>query len=118
MKKTNYSLVNSRTQEKVVDNLWIADNFFSRFLGLIGSNALQNKEGLLISPCQQIHTHFMGYSVDVIFLDRQHRVLHTVINMKPWKMTKYVKNAYYVLEIAEKCGQNIKVGDTLTLHQS
>lgn len=117
MKKTHFSMINARTQEKLVENLWVADTFFSRFLGLMGSDALQENQGLLISPCQQIHTHFMGYTVDVIFLDKHYKVVHIAPAMKPWKFTKFIKNAYFVLELAENRGKNIQIDDTLTLQK-
>lgn len=117
MKKTNFTVINSRTQEIIVQNLWIADTFFSRFMGLMGSDLLEAKQGLLISPCKQIHTHFMGYTVDVIFLDDRYQVVQIVNEMKPWGFTKYFKNASHVLELTENQGKNIHIGDTLIINK-
>ena len=117
MKTTNFSIINTRNQEILVENLFIADGFVSRFLGLIGSQPLQQKQGLLISPCQQIHTHFMRFTVGVIFLDKQLKVLNIISVMRPWKISKFIKNAYYVLEVTENSVQNIQIGDTLIIHK-
>lgn len=117
MKKTNFTVINSRTQEILVQSLWIADTFFSRFIGLMGSDPLIAKQGLLISPCKQIHTHFMTYTVDVVFLDDHHQVVHISTAMKPWGFTKYFKNASHVLELTENQGKNIHIGDTLIINK-
>lgn len=117
MKKTNFTVINSRTQEILVQNLWIADTFFSRFIGLMGSDPMIAKQGLLISPCKQIHTHFMAYTVDVIFLDHRYQVVQIVNEMKPWGITKYFKSATHVLELCESQGKNIHIGDTLIINK-
>ena len=48
----------------------IANNFFKRFLGLMGKKKLPGGEGLLIAPCKSIHMCFMRFSIDAIFIDK------------------------------------------------
>ena len=45
-----------------------ADNFFTRFKGLMGAPCLAAGEGLLILPCNSIHTHFMRFPIDVLYV--------------------------------------------------
>ena len=64
------------TQERVlVDRGRKADNFFTRLRGLMGVRDLPQGDGLLITPANQIHTHFMAIPIDVVYLDKEDRVM-------------------------------------------
>jgi uncharacterized membrane protein (UPF0127 family) len=52
----------------------VADSFFTRLRGLLGRRELSRDEGLLIRPGSSIHTWFMRFPIDVVFLDRDLRV--------------------------------------------
>jgi len=62
--------------QNVKNNAWIADkcivaeSFFSRLKGLIGTSNLAAGEALLLRPCNDIHMWFMKYPIDVVFLKR------------------------------------------------
>ena len=79
--------------------LYIADNFFYRLKGLIGTADLENDTGLLIIPCSSIHTFFMRYSIDVVFLDHQNRVCRILHSLPPYRIGPIVKGAKKVLEL-------------------
>jgi len=113
----NLYIAYKKTEQVLVSKLILADNFFSRLKGLIGSNPLKKNEGLLISPCQQVHTHFMGYSIDIVFLDKQFKILHIVREMKPWRFSKFIKSAYYVLELQAHASQHLEIGEYLSLQE-
>lgn len=95
----------------------IADTFFTRLKGLLRAKELGNREGLLIYPCNQIHTFGMSFSIDAVFLSEKNEVLHVESAMAPGKISKYVKNAKMVLELREGAAreQRIKTSDQLTL---
>lgn len=101
--------------EVLVSELKHADNFFTRLLGLMGTKNLPSAHGILISPCQQIHTHFMRYPLDVIFLDNDMVVLEKLTALKPWKFTRFIKRAKHVLEVSAYAADKVKVGDKLIL---
>ncbi len=111
----NYTIENLTTQKPIAREIKLANTFFSRLKGLLGTEPLNFQEGLLISPCQQIHTHFMGYSVDVIFLNKNLQVIDIVYEMKPWKISKFYRSAYYVLELQVGKASKINISDTLTI---
>jgi len=79
----------------------IADTFFTRFRGLIGRKAPKKGCGILITKCNSIHTFFMSYPIDAIFLDGNDNVVRTVRRIKPWKLMVWggVK-AKKVIEVA------------------
>lgn len=63
----------------------VARTFKERAIGLIGKK-LEKHEGLLIEKCRAIHTCFMGYPIDVRFLDEENRLVKTVKNVRPWRL--------------------------------
>lgn len=99
----------------VADSVCVADTFTKRFFGLMLKPNLSEGEGLYIKPCQQIHTHFMRFNIDVVFLDANMHVLHIEHNMKPWKISRYYKGSKSVLELSQHLAQSIQLGDRLRL---
>jgi uncharacterized membrane protein (UPF0127 family) len=77
----------------------VADNFFKRFRGLLWSEPLKQGEGLLIKPCNQIHMFGMKYAIDVVFMDKDWRVVATVIGIGPGKMSKMYMKAHSCIEL-------------------
>jgi uncharacterized membrane protein (UPF0127 family) len=103
----------------VCDRCSVADTFFPRLRGLLGRRGLAPGEGLLLRPCSSIHTMFMRFAVDAVFLDRELRVVHVVPNLRPWRLAAS-KGARSVLELAagESNRRGIRAGEALTLAPS
>jgi len=87
----------------IVSNLIIADRFFSRVKGLIGKKSLSKEEGLLITKCNSIHTFFMKFPIDVLFLKKENkssfRVVKKIEKMEPFRLSPLVLKADTVLEL-------------------
>lgn len=64
----------------------VARTFPARARGLIGTKTLAPGEGLLIERCNAIHTFFMAFAIDAIFLDAENRVVRTVRGIRPWRL--------------------------------
>jgi len=77
----------------------LAGNMWTRLRGLIGSRPLESGEGMLIAPCQSIHTHFMGFAIDVLYIDAGWRVVALDQAMVPWRFGRLHRTARYVLEL-------------------
>ncbi len=56
-------------------------------------------EGLLLDPCSGIHSFFMAFPFDAVFLDPEGTVVHLVRRMAPFRMSRYVFKARTVLEL-------------------
>ncbi|HVO31366.1 MAG TPA: DUF192 domain-containing protein [bacterium] len=93
----------------------VADTMGTRMVGLLSSSGLAEEEGLWIEPCNSIHTWFMRFTIDALFLDREGTVLRAVERMKPWRLTWIVRRAAGVLELPEGriSRTGTKVGDRL-----
>jgi uncharacterized membrane protein (UPF0127 family) len=84
--------------ERVITLADHANTFVSRLRGLLGRKSLSFQQGLLISPCNQIHTIGMRFLLDVVFLDGNGVVLRCCEGMKPQRLATHFK-AKHVLEL-------------------
>jgi uncharacterized protein len=96
----------------------VADGGLRRMRGLIGRRGLPAGEGLLLSPAPAIHTAFMRFPIDALFLDRDMRVLDIVQHLRPWRVASK-RRARAVLELsAGECARRgVEVGDRLELRE-
>jgi uncharacterized protein len=76
-----------------------ASSFVQRLVGLLGRARLSVGEGLLITPCNAVHTFFMRMAIDVAFLDAEGVVLRQVGALPPWRATPVQRGARSVLEL-------------------
>jgi uncharacterized protein len=93
-----------------------ANTFFLRARGLLFRKALSSGQGLLLSPCNSIHTIGMRYAIDVVFLGQTNQVLKLARSVSPWRVSRQ-DNASAVLELAagEINRQRIRLGQILCL---
>lgn len=82
---------------RLLDRVNVADTFLERLRGLMFRRNI--KEGLLLSPCSQVHTYFMREAIDVVYLDRSGQVLSVETAMEPRKIGWYIHGSYCVLEL-------------------
>ncbi len=93
-----------------------ADDAASRSKGLLGRSAMDADEGLWIVPCPMIHTFFMKFPIDVIFLKRDMSVARVIENLKPWRFSPWVFSADSVLELKGGVLRGaVRKGDRLNL---
>ena len=95
----NTICVRNSNNEIIAGEVAIATRFFQRARGLLFSEPLKEGSGLWINPCNAVHTFFMTYSIDVVFLDKNMRIINILENMSPWQVSPIVKNALSVLEL-------------------
>lgn len=108
---------NITTNVKICSNVLAATSFFKRFKGLMFTKELPQDFSIFIKPCGQIHTFFMNYNIDVLYLDKDNIILDTDENLEPGKIGKKVKGAVSVIELPggkiSKTG--IKAGQALEI---
>ena len=78
----------------------LADSFFTRAKGLLGRSFLPPDKGLLIRPCNSIHTFFMQFAIDVIFLSKTAEVIKIWRNLPAGRLLWPNWSTYQVLELA------------------
>ncbi|GDX82303.1 hypothetical protein LBMAG42_41140 [Deltaproteobacteria bacterium] len=89
----------------------VAKTFLSRGVGLLGAKNAGG--GLFIEPCSSVHTMFMRFAIDVIFLDPGDAVLAVYAPLAPWRATAWVRGAKRVLELDAGGAKGTQVGDRL-----
>jgi uncharacterized membrane protein (UPF0127 family) len=98
-------------------NIKTADSFFRKLFGLVFSPPLKESEGLLIDNCSSIHTFWMRFPIDVLFLDSNNRVMRFFEDLKPFRVTPFIRGAVKTVELksgsVKACAINI--GDCLEL---
>jgi uncharacterized membrane protein (UPF0127 family) len=77
----------------------VADSFLERARGLMGRRPLADLEALWIHPCGSVHTCFMRFSIDLIFLDRQLRITDKRSQVKPFRLALGPSGSHSVLEL-------------------
>ena len=81
----------------------VARGFFARLLGLMGRRTFPEGEGMLFLRCAAIHTCFMRFPIDAVFLDDGFRPVKTVRNVPPWRPWIWGgRQARHVLETATR----------------
>lgn len=95
-------------------NARVANTFGTRFMGLMFKKHLDDASGLLIQKCSSIHTCFMRFTIDVIYLDKDYTVLFAE-TVAPWKIGKIVKHTKHVLELPQGKKEAYHVGVKLEL---
>ena len=100
----------------VLDRVIVADNFSKRLKGLLGSSGLNLGEGLVIKPCNSVHTIGMKFTIDVAFVDKNNIVIKVIHSLKPGKLSPIVKGSAYVVEASGGAFEGkLKTGDKIEL---
>ncbi len=88
----------TRSRGQLVCRCRVATSFGSRFRGLMGVAGLPRGSGLLLPGTSSVHTHFMRFPIDVVFLDSERRIVSLVTPLRPWRLAA-AKTASSVLEL-------------------
>ena len=89
----------TKNNQIVANTVEMATNPWTRFKGLMGRHSIPDGHSLWIEPCADIHSFFMKFEFDALYLDKNGIVLHIVEAMKPWRVSKWVKGTQSVLEL-------------------
>jgi len=98
----------------VCEECLVAATPLTRMRGLLGRSSLPSGQGILLRPAASVHTFFMRFSIDVVFLDDELRVVQIAADLRPWRAAGK-RGARAVLELpAGECERRgLRVGDQL-----
>lgn len=88
----------------------IADNFMKRLCGYMLRKRPHCK-AIIIKPCNSIHTFFMRFNLDVLFLDREMKVIKKIEDVRPGKIILPIREAVVVIEAETGSFCEIKEGE-------
>jgi uncharacterized protein len=108
-------LWNKSSNKMILEDLKIAVGFLDRGVGLLKYKSLPLNQGLWIHRCNSIHTFFMRFSIDCIFVDKELRVKSLRSAVAPWRFVLPQWGADSVFEVPIRTiqQQQIKKGDQL-----
>ncbi len=92
-------IFNTTKKTTVAGQTKVAGTFFFRMMGLLNRKSLDEGEGLIILSCQQIHMVFMRFPIDVIFVDKNHKVAGLVKNIQPFGFSPIFWKASFAIEL-------------------
>ena len=110
------AIINTRNGKVVADRLLTAFDSESRRKGLLAHGSLPHSTALIIAPTNAIHTFFMKFPIDIVFVSKAGRVLKIRSSVPAWRMTASF-GAYAVLEMAAGSldASDTRVGDQLAV---
>ena len=96
----------------------IANTPLLRLRGLLGRSFLDQGEGLIIEPCSSIHTCFMRFPIDVLFLDNNNKIVLLANNLPPWRLFGTLFKGKIALELptGTVIKTETKVGDFIEIN--
>ena len=110
------TLVNERTGYAVASSVELALTRHARRVGLLGQSSIDPTVALVLAPCFMVHTAFMRFPIDVVFVNRDGYAVRLVHGLRPWRVTASA-GAYAAIELAagvlERGG--VAVGDRFVL---
>ena len=92
-------IINQTKGIVLAESAELAESFFSRLKGLLGRSGLANGEALIIKRCNSIHTLFMRFPIDVMFVGKDNRVVKTLSKVKPFRLSGVYFGACLAIEL-------------------
>ena len=118
--RTSSVRVHNLTRETIIaDEARIASSAWARTRGLMLARTLPERHGLVIDPCGSIHMFFMRFPLDVLYVDRDDRVVRVQRGIRPWRIGPlHTRGARYVIELPVGAIDRslTEVGDQLRLN--
>jgi len=110
-----YAIRNPRTGVWLATRVEVARTVWARGRGLLGRRGLTPGEGLFIPSCNSIHSFFMAFRFDALFIDKQWRLVHAIDAMSPFRISPIVWRADGVVELPAGTIQQsgTRIGDNL-----
>ncbi len=100
------------SKQNIAAEVLVAESFLERLKGLMFEAPLASDQGMLITRCNSIHTMFMRFSLDVLFLNSEGKIIKIIKAIPPWRITWFYLKASKVLELpAGACPEFLREGD-------
>ncbi|MBE5958784.1 MAG: DUF192 domain-containing protein [Lachnospiraceae bacterium] len=103
----------------ICENVEVADTFFKRFMGLMYRKSMDENHGLLLDPCNEIHTFGMKFSIDTITISRDNIIRYLDRDVAPRKVRPRIKDGKKVLELSSGTIEKyeLELGDLIEFHE-
>jgi hypothetical protein len=92
-------IINTTKDTLLAEDAQVADTFFKKASGLLGKKEFSKGQALILRRCNCIHTFFMRFPIDVVFVDKNNRIIKTLANFKPFRISGIYFRANLVIEL-------------------
>lgn len=93
----------------LAERLMVPSTFVGRALGLMFRRHLQPGVGMWIAPCSGIHTFFMRFPIDAVFVDRELKIVRVRPDLRPWRVVPLVFGAHGVIELPAGAARRLRL---------
>ena len=101
LSKSRVRLTNISKETVLADQAEIANTFWKRLVGLLGRRCLNQGEGLILAPSNCIHSFFMRFNIDALFIDKTGEVIGILPSFKPFRLSPTYFKADLTVELPE-----------------
>jgi len=109
-----YRIIHQPSKKELATNAKLATVMIDRMIGLMFRKKMDGFDALIIEDCKSIHTCFMKYPIDVVFIDRKNKIVKIKNNIKPWRVTPIYFSASKAIEFTSgSVSSDFKIGDQL-----
>ena len=110
-------IINTSKEALLADKARIANTFWGRAIGLLNRRSLERGEALILKPSCSIHTLFMRFAIDVIFLDKSNKIIGVLHSFKPFRISPLFFRASCTIELPEGTLRqtNTQIGDIIEI---
>lgn len=108
-------IINKSKNLILAEDVFIADTFLTRLKGLLCRKEFKRGQAILLKPCNSIHTLFMHFPIDVLFVDKHNCVVKVISSLVPFRLSSIYFQADFAIELpAGMAGQTATAqGDSL-----
>lgn len=115
--RQHYCVFNKTRESFISLSVAAADTHLARLKGLVGRLRLKSDDGIWVVPSQGVHTIGVLFAIDLIYLDADHRVVHTIESFGTFRIGPIRRNCASVLELPTRTiySSQTHVGDELLI---
>lgn len=95
----NTSLINKTKNTVLADKVLFGQDFFKRIIGLLGKKEFSQGQALVLKPCAAVHTFFMFFPIDVLFVDSNNKIIAAIPNLQPFRISAFYFSAKFAIEL-------------------
>lgn len=115
--KPGYYMIKSH-EDTILSKCYYNTSIWFKLQGLMGKKQLKSYDGILLKPCNSIHTFFMRMSIDVLFINKAGIITDIIPSMRPWRITLPSFKHYACIEMPANSSilfQYLKIGQKLSV---
>ena len=92
-------LINQTKNTILAEDVFIANTPFKRIKGLLGKKVFLAKQAIILDPCNSVHTFFMHFALDILFVDKHYKVIKVFHRLNPNRITRIYWHSSRVIEL-------------------